>query len=340
MKAILFTGVGKSEYREVDPGELYFPTAEEQEKHGVTVIARQFEEPGEGEIEVEAIAGAVCTHEASIFTGELTVPYFPMIPGHEAVHRVIRVGKGVKGFKEGDLVSCCWYMGQWSKRITGPAELVYHLPEKVNDPACWMVEPVASIVNAVTYFDIKPGDRVLVIGAGFMGLLMVQMLSHYPLGDLVVVEIKKFNCDLAKKCGATEVVNISDSNKFNRADYIRQNLYDIVVECSGTQDGLNTAIELCNMAGSIYLFGWHRKPRMIDLKLGHLRGQKIIHTSPALDSGKPYERHWPIAIRLMEIGVFDLKPLITHRYKAEDIQTAMKETASKQGNFIKSVILF
>jgi len=259
-----------------------------------------------------------------------------MVPGHEAVHRVTRVGKNVKHLKEGDYVSCCWYMGQWSKKVIGPANLAFKLPDNIENPANWIVEPAASIVNAVNYMDIKPGNRVLLIGAGFMGLLMIQLIHGYPLAEFVTADIKPFSLDMAAKCGAYETILTTSDNGKARLEELGTGHFDVVIECSGTQGGLDLAVDMCGMAGHIYLFGWHRKQRTIDFKLGHLRGQHFLHTSPAADHGREYERYWPITIELISRGVFNLSKLVTHVYKAEDIKRCMEDSVSRKDGFIKS----
>lgn len=340
MKAVIFKGIHNAVYKEIEPEDINYPSAAEQAIHGVNVVTRPEGAPREGEIQVEAVTGSICTHEASIFTGDLTVPRFPWIAGHEAVHRVTKLGKGLKGFHEGDLVSCCWYHGQWSRIINGSAKSAYRLPGNIADPALWIVEPAASVVNAATYYGIKPGDRVLVLGAGYMGLLHLQLLSHYPLSDLVAVEIKEFNKNLAASCGATEVIDSASQEGIERLKQLEEKPFDITVECSGAQSALDTAMKLTKDGGNICLFAWHRKPRMLDFCSSHVRGHKILCTSPGIDTGLQYDRHWPVTIRLLERGIFDLKPLTTHRYMAKDVQNAMEENIKKTDGFVKSVLLF
>lgn len=333
-KAVVLEKIGDITYRNITESDVYKPTLEEEIAHGTKVVTRQTGDPGPDEIETQAVLGAVCTHEVSLFSGDLTHPRYPMIPGHEAVHRVVKAGKNVKHLKEGDYASCCWYMGQWSQKVIGPAEMAYKLPDQMNDPANWVIEPAASIVNAVSYMNIKPASRVLLIGAGFMGLLMIQLICGYPLAEFVASDVRQSSLNLAKSCGAYETVLISSEK--DQAPF-ESGHFDIVIECSGTQSGLNMAVDLCGMAGTIYLFGWHRKQRSIDFRLGHLRGQQIIHTSPALDYGKTYERYWPLTIQLFERGVFDLKKLISHKYKAEDIRQCMNDSTDRVDGFVKSV---
>lgn len=337
MKSIVLEKIGSICCREFLPQEEYMPTHEEEIAHGTRVITRHFGDPGPGEIETRAVCGAVCTHEVSLYLGDLTHPRYPMIPGHEAVHQVTRVGRGVTHLKEGDYVAACWYMGQWSERVIGPADVAYKLPDHMDDFASWIVEPAASIVNACWHMQIRPGDRVLLIGAGFMGLLMTQLVSRYPLAEFVVCDVKPFSCEMAAACGAWQSILLEGGRLPER---FTPGYFDVIIECSGSQSGLDMAVELCGMAGTIYLFGWHRKQRSIDFKLGHLRGQRLIHTSPALDTGRDYARFWPKTIAMLEAGVFDLSKLMSHKYRAGQIVQCMQDSVVRADGFIKSCFYF
>ncbi len=340
MKSIVLEQVGAISYRELQPSDDYQPSCQEEIRHGTRVVTRHFGDPGPGEIETEAVCGAVCTHEVSLFLGDLTHPRYPMVPGHEAVHRVTKVGKDVTHVKEGDYVSACWYMGQWSRKVIGPASMAYKLPDAMEDFSDWIVEPAASAVNALWHMDIRPGDRVLLIGTGFMGLLLTQLVSRYPLAEFVTCDPKPFSCQIAKRCGAWETILLSDPASKMRLEEMGTGHFDVVIECSGSQSGLDCAVDMCGMAGKIYLFGWHRKLRTIDLKLGHLRGQQIVHTSPATDTGMAYERFWPKTIAMLEAGVLDLPILMSHKYQAEDIVSCMRDSIERKDGFIKSCFYF
>ncbi len=331
MKAIILEELGNVTYRDVKDSDVYMPTDEEDVEHGTEMYSLSVDrDPEEGEIAVEAVLGAICTHEVSLYKGDLTHPRYPMIPGHEAVHRVLKVGKGVTHLKPGDYCACCWYMGQWSRRLVGPARYAFRLPDNIGDPANWVIEPAASIVNAVSYMDLKPADRVLLVGAGFMGLLMIQLIKGYPFSEFVVCDVKESSRKLAVKCGAQTVCKPEEvKGEFNK-----------VIDCTGSQGGLDLAVKSCAKAGDIYLFGWHRTVRTIDFKTQHLKGNRLIHTSPALDDGRDYSRYWPKTIKLFERGIFDLSILISHKYKAEDVKQAFVDSVKREEGFVKSVIYF
>lgn len=320
---------------------MNIPSISEQEKHGVVMkLDHAPRSPKEDEIQIEVLASGICTHEVSIYSGVLTVPEFPMIPGHESVGRVISTGSNVSGLNKGDFVSCCWYMGQWSKVITGPAALAYKINADITDPALWIIEPAASIVNAVSHMEILPGFEVLVIGAGYMGLLMTDLLSHYPLKNLTVFDLKEFNRKRALLSGADEVYDPCSAQVGSMREDPAGHQYDLVVECSGSQSALDDAIRFCKASGQVAIFAWHRSERVIDLKTTHLKGTRIINTSPAIDVEREYSRYWPITISLFEKGVFNHKHLITHRYKAKNITEAMTSSSNRCEGFIKSVLEF
>lgn len=329
MKAVILENLGKVSYREVKDSDVYMPTKQEMIEHGTNMYSLALDrEPNENEIVVEAILASMCTHEVSLYKGDLTHPKYPMIPGHEAVHRVLKVGKGVTHLKPGDYCACCWYMGQWSKRLVGPAEFAYKLPDNIGDPANWVIEPAASIVNAVSYMNLKPADRVLLVGAGFMGLLMIQLIKGYPFSQFVVCDIKESSRELAKKCGAKVVCTPDEV----------EGEFDKVIECTGSQGGLDLAVSHSGMAGEIYLFGWHRQARTVDFKTQHLRGTVMVNTSPAIDDGREYSRYWPKTIKLFEEGVFDLSVLISHKYTTDEVEQFFVDSVKREEGFVKSVM--
>ena len=335
-RSVIIERVGAISWREMTPADDYKPTRQEEIDHGTRVVTRHFGDPGEGEIETRAVCGAVCTHEVSLFKGDLTHPRYPMIPGHEAVHQVTRVGRGVKHLKEGDYCAACWYMGQWAEKVIGPADVAWKLPDHMDDFANWIIEPAASIVNAGQYIDIRPGMKVLLIGTGFMGLLMTQMIHGYPMAQFACADLKPSSLALARECGAWETVLTGTEEGREQLARWGTGHFDVVIECTGSQGGLDLAVDMCGMAGSIYLFGWHRTPRTLDFKIGHLRGQRLIHTSPATDTGRVYERYWPMTIDMFKSGVFDLSRLMSHKYEAADIARCMQDSVERRDGFVKS----
>ena len=113
--------------------------------------------------------------EVSLFTGAEPTK-FPRTVGHEGIGVVTKAGRDVKNIAVGDYVVC----GRWSSLMNLDAASAAKCNKPLTDPALYLTEPVACIVIALYEYDITPGDRVLLMGAGFMGLLNVQGVARYP----------------------------------------------------------------------------------------------------------------------------------------------------------------
>ena len=307
---------------------IYFPEARVAEVREVEVP-----DPADNEIQIATVANGICMFEVSIFTG--TEPsYLGNQQGHEGVGVVTKVGKDVKTFKEGDYAACSrWATVQ--NHDTGVAKLA----GRPADPSIFLIEPVACIVIALRSYDITPGDRVLVQGAGFMGLLNVQGLAKCPLRDLVVADVKQANLDLARAYGATETINSATEEGRARLTELEAQPFDLVVECAGVAATIEGAGKLTRRGGRLAIFAWHHAPRTLDLGFGHMRGLKVLNCAPGIGADYKFD-NMQRAVWLLERGVFDLSRLVTHRHHFSDAQAAMDIAVARTGDYIKGVLEF
>src|SRR5205814_53488 len=107
--------------------------------------------------------------------------------GHEGVGRIVKVGAGVTQLKEGD-----WVVGGclgFAERVTCSATRLYVLPQ-LRRPRDWIVEPVACIVTGLDHCELKPADRIAVVGCGFMGQMFIQALGRSLVDRLVAIDIQ------------------------------------------------------------------------------------------------------------------------------------------------------
>jgi threonine dehydrogenase-like Zn-dependent dehydrogenase len=306
------------------------------EKHNAEIREIDVPDPGMDDIQIRCVANGICMGEVSLFNDIETDRWpLPRIVGHEGVGVVEKVGKDVENYKEGDWAVC----REWSTIYNIPAARSARFSAPPKDPATVITEPVDCIAGALYSYDIMPGDRVLLIGAGYMGLLNVQGLASCPLGELVVCDIKQHNLDLAKKFGANKVINAGTPEGKAELDSYRKRPFDLVVESSGAEGPLQQAGFLTRDGGRLAVFGWHHGMRSVDFGEWHLRGLKVLNSSPVISTDRSIS-NTERAVRLMENGVIDQTDLITHRYKFEDIQHAMEESTERAGNYIKGVLLF
>ena len=292
------------------------------------------EDPGHGEVQVRTLANGICMFEVSLFTGAEPTQ-FPREVGHEGIGVVEKVGKGVTRLKEGDVVTC----GKWRSVQNAPAFSAHRIPRLPADPGTFLVEPANCVVIAVRSYDLVPGDRVLVLGAGYMGLLNVQLLGRCPLAELIVADVKPRNLQLAREFGATEVVDAGSQAGQARLKALQEEPLDLVVEAAGAAATLSQATELVRPGGKLGIFAWHHQPRPVDLGVWHMRGIRVMNCAPSIGRDRN-EETWERAIRLITRGTFDMAPLVTHRHAADDVQAAMELAAERPSDYIKGVLTF
>lgn len=214
---------------------------------------------------VECIANGICMLEVSLFSG-MEKFYYPYPLGHEGIGRAIKCGKDVKKIEEGDYVTCRGWARHQMIRENG----LFAFKNPPEDPATALVEPVSCVAGALFSYTIMPGDRVLVLGAGYMGLLNVIGLAHSPVSELVVTDIKEKNLELARSFGATHIINSGTDQGRGELEELQKNRFDLVVECVGIQATLDQATKLTRRGGRLAIFSWHHQPRSINL--GAYRG--------------------------------------------------------------------
>ncbi len=290
-------------------------------------------DPGPGEVQVRMAANGICMFETSVYTG--VEPMYPCNAGHEGIGIVVRVGRGVRHLKEGDWVPAC----RWAMAENLPAEGRPAFGRPPADPAVWIWEPVDCVVRALYEYDITPGDRVLLIGAGFMGLLNVQALGRYPLAELVVADLDPFKLQLAERFGATETVQAGTQEGNARLEELKKRKFDLVIEASGSERALQMCGDLVRNGGRLALFGWQHGMRSVNMTRWHIGGLRVLNTAPAIASDRninTMER----SVRLIERGTFDLAPLITHRYSWRDAGKALEDAARRPAGYVKGVLIF
>jgi threonine dehydrogenase-like Zn-dependent dehydrogenase len=308
--------------------------------HGVTIrylddgsielIEASIADPGENEVQVQSGACGICSWDVN--TAKLGSKMHPMAPpGHEGVGHVVKVGKAVKGLREGDRVAG----GGFATLRNLAADRVYKIPDSPLADEYWVVEPVSCAVTGLDHCRIKPGDRVAVVGSGFMGLLIIQGLLHSPLDELVVLDINPDRLALARRLGVQETHDLSSVDQTELVPELKVREFDVVVDTSGAQAGLDLATGIVKRGGLINLFGWIKgQQAMFDPTAWHGGGFTVVNSSPSSKLRDPF----PPAIRLMQRGLIDLRPLVTHVAPLAEYPRLMRQILDGDKAYIKGVI--
>ena len=287
-------------------------------------------DPGENEVQVEGGACGICSWD--VVTAKLGNQMHPMAPpGHEGVGYVAKIGAGVTDFKEGDRV----VGGGFANIRNLSAQRVFKIPESDLPDEYWIVEPVSCAVTGIDHCQIQPGNRIVVVGCGFMGLLILQGLLRYPLDDLIVLDIVQSRLDLAQQLGVGEVYNTAQVDLSDLSRELKSREIDVVVDTSGSQAGLDLSTDIVKRGGRINLFGWLKgQTASFDPTKWHLGGFTVVNSAP---SSKLRDTFDP-AIRLIHKGIIDLKPLVTHTSTLEDYPSLMAQIVSGDESYIKGVV--
>jgi threonine dehydrogenase-like Zn-dependent dehydrogenase len=299
---------------------------------GASIVDVDVPAPSAGEVQIRTLACGICQWDINTWRNGTDAPYAAP-PGHEGVANVAETGPGVTGFEIGERVMGRGFAGYYNV----PAGSLIRLPvDSELADEYWLVEPVACVVNGLDHCEAKPGDRVAVIGCGFMGQMFVQGLSHSPVDELVAFDIIEDRLTLALQHGATQVCNLKTTDFDSCVRRFQDMKIDTVVDCTGAQAGLDLSCKLVRRGGRILLFGWNHGARTIQGDEWHVRGFTVVNAAPA--SGK--RDVTPAAIRLIHRGIIALKPLVTHVGALTDLPRLLETGAIKDPAYIKGVVKY
>ncbi len=283
----------------------------------------------------------ICAWDVLAFNGrfEKYHPY-PFCAGHEGVGRVIKAGAKVRAVKVGQRVA----LHELPIGTPGGALLARHalrserevavIPESPLPVHLWIVEPVVCVVNGLLYAGIQPGDRVAVVGAGYMGLLFVQGLRRCLTGWITAFDVDARRLELAQQLGADETVLLKAAGSPDKT----RSGFDIAIDLAGTPESIRTVMEIVRPGGIIENFAWHHHTQTFDLDDWTVKGWRIMNIQPQMNPhfGDLFSR----SISLMSNGTLSNEKLVTHVEKVEKAPEIFAAAASRTGGYMKGVITF
>jgi threonine dehydrogenase-like Zn-dependent dehydrogenase len=155
--------------------------------------------------------------------------------------------------------------------------------------------------------------------------MLVQLGVHKGM-EVIARDINPDRLALAEKYGA-------------RTDAPEERSQDVVIECSGSEQGLTSAEYFVRNGGVLCLFAHHLPTRVCNTNLWHMNGLDVLNATPA--ASRDWAKDFHEAIQYIRDGVFDLKPLVTHFFGADDPQLAFDTiTKHRPSDYIKGVFTF
>jgi L-iditol 2-dehydrogenase len=297
---------------------------------------------GPGEVVVRIRSVGVCGSDTHYYDhgriGSFVVEA-PLVLGHEAAGEVADVGPGVSDVAVGQRVSVepgvpdmscrqclagrynlCPNMrffatppidGAFAEYVVVHEAFAHPVPDSIGDDAAALLEPLSVGVWACVKGHVTAGSRVLVTGAGPIGLVAVQTALAFGATEVIVSDVNPARLALATELGATDTVDVRETSV---ADLDRPP--EVLLECSGHPPAIGEAIRALDRAGRAVLVGMGGDEVPLPLSVVQERELEVTGTFR-------YANTWPTAIALVASGRVDLDRLITGTYRLDQAEEAL-----------------
>ena len=330
---------------------------------------REVETPGAGpgEVVVKVGANTVCGTDVRVVSGEKSRGVAQdVILGHEFAGRVVEVGRDVRGFEAGTPVALapalacgtCAYCLRGlpnvcpDKRLVGlaidgglaeyvrvPAEAVtagnlFPVGEGVPAEHLALAEPLACCINGQENYGVEPGDVVLVLGGGPIGLFHLQLAVLAGAGCVIVSDPTPARRRAAASLGAAVTVDPAAEDLSGIvAEYTSGMGVDAAVVCAGIPLLINAALRLARKVGRVNVFAGFGGEGWAEVEANRIHYSELRLTGASDCRLDQYGR----AIRLIESGKIDVGSMVTHRFPLQEAVEAIETSAGASG--IKVAVL-
>jgi L-iditol 2-dehydrogenase len=314
MKALLLREYGEFVFQEVPEPELH-----------------------EDEVLIRVRACGICGSDVHGMDGSTGRRRPPIIMGHEASGVIAEVGERVSGWDKGDRVTfdstlycgSCWFCrrglinlcdhrrvlgvscedyrqhGAFAEYVAVPHRILYRLPEAVSFERAAMVEAVSVAVHAVERTPISLGDTAVVVGAGMVGLLVVQALRVAGCGQIIAVDLDEERLKLARRLGADLSLKAGGCDVAEEVKRCTEGRgADLAMEVVGTSPSLNSALACVRKGGALALVG-NLMPS-VELPLQTVVTRQLTLYGSCASSGE-----YPACLDLMARGAINVEALIS-----------------------------
>lgn len=297
--------------------------------------------PGEGEVLLRVMGCGVCGSDMGPWKGYpgLSYPMQPGAPGHEVFGRVEAVGAGVEGIAPGDAVTALSYRAYAEYDVARAGDVV-PLPSGLAGRTV-LGEPMACAVNVTKRWGVEEGDVVVLLGTGFLGALLLQLL-RVPGGPkpsrVLAVSRRKLPGEMADRLGIDEMLTYEDDVRGRVGEVTGGGMADVVVEATGKAEPLDLGADLTRVRGRLVIAGYHQDgPRTVNMQLWNWRGIDVVNAHER--DPEVYTRGMREGVGLLARGDLDLEPLVTHTFPLAEINRAFRTAEERPQGFLKSVVL-
>ena len=300
--------------------------------HTGRLTEQNIPDPGPGQLMIRVTANGVCASDLPTWANGADQP---TVLGHEPVGTVVATGPGV-AVGNGTVVAGRIFPSFGQYAIADIADIV-EIPESI-DPSIAIAEPLGCVAEGLRRTPVPLGAKVAVVGLGFMGLIMIQLLRNAGVAQLTAIDPREDSRRAALANGADFAVVGADlpSSAYSLEGSNATSGFDVVVEASGSQAGLDLATNLVRPHGALSILGYHQHHRDVDMRTWNWKAIDVVNAH--VRDGNLLRQSTAAALALQAAGLIDIGRLITNRYPLSRVDEAFAALQSKPDGFIKAVI--
>jgi L-iditol 2-dehydrogenase len=306
----------------------------------VQVEERPVPVPGDDEVLIRVATVGVCGSDVHYYRegriGDFVVDA-PLVLGHEVSGRIVAVGANVPDSRIGERVAIepqrpcrvcaqcsagrynlCPYMqfyatppidGAFQEYVTIQAPFAHPVPDSVSDDAAALFEPLSVGIWASRKAEIVPGSRVLIAGAGPIGVIATQAAKAFGAAEVIVTDPVPERREMAKRFGATTTLD-------PMTDSVADLGVDAFIDCSGATRAVKSGITAVRGAGTVVLVGMGADEVPLPIPVIQTRELKVTGVFRYTDT-------WPVAAHLAATKQVDLASLVTGRFDLDHAEDAL-----------------
>ena len=325
-----------------------------QDPEDIRVVDVPWPVPQPDELLVAVARVGICGSDLHAYHGKHPFIDLPVVPGHEFAGKVAAVGADVHDFVPGQRVTVepslvcgvcynctqgrynicerlrvigCQTTGAMAEYVTVPAEKALSLPDDVSWDQAALVEPLAVAVHAIRVANIGAGGKVLVLGAGTIGLMTLQAAKAMGAGPVLVTDLRGDRLELARELGADAAVDprATDLEIAVDAAFGAQGA-DVIIECVGVAATVSDAIGVARKGTRVVLAGVFEEEVPLNLGLVQDRELELVGTLMYVQDD------FALALELLRSGTVAAEPLISHRFSLERAAEAFAVADGREGS--------
>lgn len=328
----------------------------------VEIIEQAMPVRKQGEALLKILYGGICGSDLGTYSGTFAYASYPRIPGHEFSAEIIEIGDNDRNLKPGMIVTCNPYFncghcyscqrglvncctsnetmgaqrdGAFSEYITMPIERIYD-GKGLSAKTLALIEPFCISYHGISRANIQPNDKVLVIGAGTIGVL-AAVAAKAKGAKVYISDVAENKMNYAIETFGLDggILNDSPENFIKRVEEITNgNYFDVTIEAVGLPSTFQACIDAAAFGARMVQIGVGKRTHEFDFTLLQKKELNVYGSRNAL------KKDFLELIDLVKSGKVDLEKIVTNTYNLDEADKAFQDFSKNAASMLKVVIKF